>query len=973
MNIGKSYSGFKFIEKKDIKELNSIGMIFQHEKSGARLFFLKNNDDNKVFSISFRTPPENSKGIPHILEHSVLCGSRKFPVKEPFVELVKGSLNTFLNAFTFPDKTMYPVASINDRDFENLMDVYLDAVFYPNIYKYPEIMMQEGWHYEMDNKNSELTYKGVVYNEMKGAFSSPESILFRKIAESLYPDTQYAVESGGDPDIIPKLTRNEFLAFHSRYYHPSNSYIYLYGNIDIEEKLEFLNEKYLKQFNKINIDSSLREEPPFRSKREMNIKYPISNSEKEENKTFLSLNYSVGKASNSELYLAFDILEYLLLEMPSSPLKKALISADIGKDAFGVFESSMLQPMFSIIIKNSNESEKEEFKEVVEKTLRSLVSNGIDKKLIEASINIKEFGLREADYRGYPKGLIYGIKVMDSWLYDAKPWIHLSYEQNLNKIKTLSKDNYFESLIDKYILNNNHSSFILVKPERGLEEKKEMELRSQLKTFKNNLKEEELNKIISDTNNLKRRQKNEDKSEDLEKIPLLSISDINKKAKKLKLIEKNDNGVKILFHPVFTNEIIYLDMYFDASIIERDLIPYEALLATVLSKISTANYNYEELSKEINIYTGGINFINQSFSKNGDIDVYYPKFIVRSKVLNGNMEKLSKFIYEIIGFTKFDEYKRIKEIIQETKSRIEMAMFDRGHIVVANRVMSYFSSTSKYDDLLNGLGFYKFICKLEKNFDNDKEKIIFNLKKVYSIIFNKNNLIVGVTCNSKDFNIFKDNMKTIYDCLGNDIVDRKKYDFDLKPNNEGLMTSGKVQYVAKAYNFKKLGYDYNGSMQVLKSIINYDYLWNQIRVQGGAYGCFSAFLRNGNMFFASYRDPNLDKTLDIYNKAGEFFTKFKADDRQMTKYIIGTISDLDYPLSPSAEGQRIFENYIRNINYECIQREREQILETNVQDIRQFAPLISDVMKQNYLCVLGNEQRIKDNKDLFTKIYNLFE
>ncbi|WP_446897748.1 insulinase family protein [Clostridium sp. LBM24168] len=973
MNIGESYSGFKFIEKKNIAELNSTGMIFQHERSGARLFFLKNDDENKVFAISFRTPPEDSKGIPHILEHSVLCGSRKFPVKEPFVELVKGSMNTFLNAFTFPDKTMYPVASINDRDFENLMDVYLDAVFYPNIYKYPEIMMQEGWHYELDNKDADIAYKGVVYNEMKGAFSSPESILFRKISESLYPHTQYAVESGGDPDIIPTLTRNEFIAFHSRYYHPSNSYIYLYGNMDIEEKLKFLNDNYLKDFNKISVDSTLRKEPPFRSKREMNINYPISSAEKDIDKTFLSLNYSVGNASDSKLYLAFDILEHMLLETPSSPLKKALIDANIGKDVFGAFEASMLQPMFSIVVKNSNESEKDRFEKVVTNTLQRLVDSGIDKKLIEASINIKEFGLREADYQGYPKGLIYGMKVMDGWLYDAKPWIHLTYEENLNNIKSSLKDNYFERLIESYILNNNHSSFIMIKPEKGLEEKRELTLKAKLKEFKDELNENELNKIILDAKNLHERQKSEDKKEDLEKIPLLSISDIDKKAKKLELIIKNDFDVKTLFHPASTNGIIYIDLYFGADTVKKELIPYVSLLGTVLGKTSTENCNYEELSKDINIYTGGIKFITESLYDSKSTDMFYPKFIVRSKVLTNNVERLSKLVNEIINHTKFDEYKRIKEIIQETKSRMEMIMFDRGHIVAANHTMSYFSNMGKYDDLLNGLGFYKFICDVEKNFDDEKEKIGANLKKVASYIFDKNNLITGVTCESKDYDIFKKNMIEIYEGLQKNTVEHNKYDFKLEAKNEGLMTSGKVQYVAKAYNFKKLGYSYNGSMQVLKSIANYDYLWNQVRVQGGAYGCFSAFLRNGNVFFTSYRDPNLNKTIDVYDRAGEFFEKFKADNRQMNKYIIGTISDLDYPLSPSLEGQRAFENYMKNVTYRDIQQEREEILETTADDIKKFASLVSDVMKQNYLCVLGNEQKIKDNKNIFNRTLNLFE
>lgn len=971
--LGSVYNGFKLLEKREIDEINSIGMVFEHEKSGAKLFYLKNDDDNKVFSISFRTPPMDSTGVPHILEHSVLCGSRKFPVKEPFVELVKGSLNTFLNAFTFPDKTMYPVASTNDKDFSNLMDVYLDAVFYPNIYKYPEIMMQEGWHYELDNKDAEITYKGVVYNEMKGAFSSPESILFRKISESLFPDTQYGVESGGDPDVIPELTQKQFEDFHKKYYHPSNSYICLYGDMDIIEKLKFLDEEYLKNFNRIEVDSKILLQKSFNEQKEMTIKYPILNNEKEEDKTFLSMNFAIGKATDDDVYLAFDILEHLLLETPSSPLKKALIDAKIGKDVFGSFEAGMLQPMFSIVVKNSNESEKERFKGIVIETLNKLVKEGIDKKLIEASINIKEFQLREADYHGYPKGLIYSMKSMDSWLYDENPWIHLGYENTLKKIKSALNSRYFEDLIEKYILKNNHSSILVVKPVKGLAEEKEAYTKKKMADFKQSLTAEQIEKIISDTVKLKERQVTHDSPEDLKKIPLLSIDDVDNKAKKLPLVEKSEQGIKTLFHPVFTNGIAYINMYFNTDGVKEELIPYISLLTTVLGKVSTEKYYYEDLSKEININTGGIRYISQAYAEQGNHEKFYPKFIVKSKVLIDNMPKLSNLLCEVIGHTKFDDYKRLKEIIQETKSRMEMIIFDRGHVVVANHLFSYFSPIGKYDDILSGLSFYKFISELEKDFDNKAEEISNKLNEVSSVIFNKSNLLLSVTLDENDYDEFKKNFNPIYNELGNNNVNPIEYKFEFSPKNEGLMTSGKVQFVAKAYNFIKLGYSYSGSLQVLKAIINYDYLWNQVRVQGGAYGSFSAFQRNGNMFFTSYRDPNLDRTLKVYDEAGKYFKNFKADDRQMTKYIIGTVSDLDFPLTPSMKGERAVENYLKKVTYEDVQREREEILNTKVEDIQKFADLISEAMNQNYLCVLGNEEKIKENKSIFNEIVNIFE
>ncbi|TDT63287.1 insulinase family protein [Fonticella tunisiensis] len=971
--VGKTYHGFKLIEQKEVKELNSTARLFVHEKSGARLFSLQNDDDNKVFSISFRTPPENSTGVPHIMEHSVLCGSRKFPVKEPFVELAKGSLNTYLNAMTFSDKTMYPVASKNDKDFLNLMDVYLDAVFYPNIYKYPEILMQEGWHYELENRDDELTYKGVVYNEMKGAFSSPEGVLMRKVQESLFPDTTYRYESGGDPDVIPELTYEEFIDFHKKYYHPSNSYIYLYGNGNIDELLKFIDGEYLKNFDKTLVDSRIEVQKPFSQMREMAVEYPIAPSEREEDRTFLSLNFAVGRSTDPEIYLAFDILEHLLLETPAAPLKKALNEAEIGKDVFGSFDSSILQPVFTVVVKNSSEEKKDKFKEVVFDTLKKLVKEGIDKKLIEASINAKEFILREAEFQGYPKGLLYNIKCMDSWLHDEDPTLHLTYESTLNKIKKALITNYFEELIEKYILNNNHSSLLIVKPRKGLAEEKAEELRKKLADYKGSLSEEEIKNIIENTRKLRERQEAEDSPEDLEKIPLLSLKDINPKADVLPFEEREEGGIKVLFHPIFTNNIAYIDLYFDTRTVQQDMIPYITLLAGVLGKVSTERYELQDLSNEINIHTGGIRFSAEAYSKNESDEIYYPKFIVKSKALVDKLPKLLDLVGEIVGHTRFDDKRRIKEIVQEMRSRIEMTIFDHGHVVVQNRVASYFSPVGKYVEVLSGLSFYKFLSDLEKNFDARFEEIRDNLIKVSKAIFNKKHLIVSVTTDGEDYKAFKKSFKNLYDHLGNEELELNEYDLELEKLNEGLMTSAKVQYVAKAYSFLKLGYKYTGSLLVLKTILSLDYLWNKVRVQGGAYGGFARVDRSGNISFGSYRDPNLKETLSTYDNVYKYLLNFDASEREMTKYIIGTFSGIDYPLTPAMKGQRSTINYIRQLTQEDIQREREEVLNTKKEDIKGFAKLVKDAMEQGYICVLGNEDKIKLNKDLFNNLVTVFE
>ena len=972
--IDEIYHGFKLLEETKIKEINSIGRIFQHEKSGAKLFHIENDDDNKVFSITFRTPPNDSTGLPHILEHSVLCGSRKFPIKDPFVELAKGSLNTFLNAMTFSDKTMYPIASRNDKDFFNLMDVYLDAVFYPNIYDNPKILMQEGWHYELETPEDDITYRGVVYNEMKGVFSSPEQILFRKIQETLFPDTNYRYESGGDPDVIPELTQENFLDFHRKLYHPSNSYIFLYGNGDIMEQLKFIDTEYLNNFEKIDIDSRIPLQKPFDTSYTKTIEYPISANEKEENKTFLSLNFVVGEATDAELHLAFEILTYLLLETPAAPLKKALLEANLGEDVFGSYDNSILQPVMSVVVKNSNEDKKERFQKVVIECLERLVSEGIDKKLIEAAINIHEFKLREADYGRYPKGLIYCMKSMESWLYDKSPILHLAYEEPLKKIKTALTTNYFEKLIVERLLNNTHSSLLIVKPKKNLAQVKEDEIKEKLKKYKESLSEEEINQLIDNTKELRKYQEIESTPKELEKIPLLSIEDIDKKPEKLPLVERNENNIPILFHPMFTNEIAYVNLYFNTKTVPQDLIPYISLLRFMLGNVSTKNYSYEDLSNEINIHTGGINPKVDVYSLKDNDEEYFPKLIIQSSSLIQHLPKLFELIGEQIGHTRFDEANRIQEIIREVKSKLEMNILRDGHVVAARRATSYFSSLGVYNELITGIDFYKFILELEENFNDKIEEIQENLKTVSKKIFNKDNLMISVTMDEKNYNKFKEKLPFLMEYMGNETLADNEYKFEFLTKNEGLLTSSKVQYVAKAYNFRKLGYDYTGSLEVLRTIISLDYLWNRVRVTGGAYGAMVGFNRNGNMYFTSYRDPNLINTLKVYDEAYKYLKDFTCNEREMRKYIIGTISKMDTPLTPSMKGQLATARYISKVSHEDLQKERDEVLSTKEEDIRELSDLVKDVMDKNNLSVLGNERTIKTSgKEVFKNFVEVFK
>lgn len=973
LELNKNYHGFTLKQEKWIKEVNSRAKIFEHDKSGAKLLKLENDDDNKVFSVTFRTPPEDNTGLPHILEHSVLCGSRKFPSKEPFVELIKGSLNTFLNAMTFPDKTMYPIASRNQKDFYNLMDVYMDAVFYPNIYKYKEILMQEGWHYELENKEDEINYKGVVYNEMKGAFSSPESVLMRKIQDTLFPDTPYGLESGGDPAYIPDLTQQQFEAYHSRYYHPSNSYFFLYGDGDTLEELKFINDNYLSAFEKVHIDSTLPMQQPIGQLKEFTIEYPISAEESEAEKAFMSMNFVIGTSMDPELYLAMEILEHLLLATPAAPLKKALIEAEIGKDVFGQLDNGILQPTFSVIVKNTDLVKKEEFKRVFKDTLQRLVNDGIDKKLVEASVNIKEFHLREAEFRGYPKGLIYNIKSLDSWLYGDEPFMHLQYEEVLEKIKTSFTTRYFENLIEKYLLNNNHSSLLMLKPEKGLAEKKTEQLKQKLAEFKKSLSDHQLMEIIQQTNSLKERQNAPDTQEALEAIPLLELSDIETNAERLPLDVKQESSLKILAHPIFTNNIAYVQLMFDTTVVKQEHIQYIGLLSDILGKVSTEHYHYSELSNEVNIHTGEIRFITQVYGDKDNNNAYYPKLTIKAKALIDKLPKLFELIQEITSNTKLEEKKRIREIIREVKSRIEMRLINEGHLTSAKRLLSYFSAQSKYIELLTGIDYYKFLADIEKSFEEKAEEVLKNLAEVYAVLFSKNNLLASITCSETDYAAFLTSFTRYTDSLQATKPEQYAYQFELSAQNEGLVTQSNVQYVAKGYNFRELGFQYSGTLQVLRTIARYDYLWNNIRVKGGAYGAMAGFERSGNLFFVSYRDPNLKETLKIYDEFDRYIEDFEVDNREMTKYIIGTMSGVDAPLTPSMKGERAAEYYIRNITFEDIQKERDEILGTKQQSIKALAKLVGESMKKNRYSSLGNEAKLKQNKELFDILINVLE
>ncbi|MDO4289309.1 MAG: insulinase family protein [Eubacterium sp.] len=968
MKINDCVHGFILKREEEIQEVHGIARVFEHEKTGARLVYISNDDNNKVFHIGFRTPSDNSTGVAHILEHSVLCGSRKYPVKEPFVELAKGSLNTFLNAMTYPDKTVYPIASTNAKDFMNLMDVYLDAVFYPDIYKVPYIFYQEGWHYHLEKKEDPITYNGVVYNEMKGVFSSPEEILHHNIFETLYPDSIYGKESGGDPDVIPDLSYEDFVNFHKKFYHPSNAYIYFYGDGDVEAHLAYLNDNYLSQFDRAEIDSSIATQKPFTGLREAAYNYPVAGDEDFGNRDYLSLSYVLENEPTFEDIMAFEILGHILLGSNASPLKKALLDLDICKEVDYSYSSAMKQPYFSIILKHTDIKHKDLFLKTVKETLEGLVRDGLDAKSVEAGISINEFSLVEGEYGAYPKGLMYGLEMFDTWLYGGDPLSHLKYKDVIEKLRASSKNRGFEALIARYLLFNDHKAMVSIHPDPQLAERKERALTKKLADYKASLSEAELEALVEETQLLLERQNTEDTPEALESIPMLSLSEIDKKARIAEMSVETYRDNTLLYHPGHTGGIAYLKLFFDTRVLPREDLKYLSLLNKIIGRISTEDYDYQRLNQEIEIHTGGISSSVETYDNVKMPGSYESKFIIRGKAMADKAEDLVALMTSVILKTRFDEKNLIHDIISEVRMNKENQFLMGGHTVSVQRLQSYYSQSARMFEELGGVEFYRFIADLDDNFDARWEALSEKLQAVAAAIFNRKYLVVSITGEEAAKASVLAALDKLYDKLLDEATPFYDYLFELEPKNEGFMTAAKIQYVSKGYNIRQLGYDYSGSLLVLKSILAMDYLWNRVRVQGGAYGAFFGINRSGDMYMASYRDPNLQKTIDAYNDACSYIEGMEVSNRELEKYIIGTISSKDVPLSAALMADAADTMYFNRTTAEDVQRERDEILGTTLDTLRSTAQMVREVMGKELLCVIGSEEAVREAQDCFGEI-----
>ncbi len=958
--------GFELLREQEIPELKTLARIYRHAATGAELLSLINDDENKVFGIVFRTPPRDSTGVAHILEHSVLCGSRKYPVKEPFVELLKGSLKTFLNAFTYPDKTCYPVASQNLQDFYNLIDVYLDAVFQPRIT--PRIFEQEGWHYDIEDPQSPVTYKGVVYNEMKGAYSSPDTLLAEYSQQSLFPDITYGLDSGGDPQVIPSLSYEQFKSFHEQFYHPSNSRIFFYGNDDPEQRLRLLNEA-LKDFRRREADSSIPIQPPFESPRELTRFYAATGEGEEgasgASKAMVTVNWLLSETLDPVMNLALSILNHSLLGMPGAPLRKALIESGLGDDLAGHgLEDELRQMFFSVGLKGIQPEDGGRVEKLILDTLAQLARDGIDAGTVEASLNTLEFRLRENNTGMYPRGLVLMLRALTTWLYDGDPLALLAFERPLADVKTrIASDRMFlPKLIDSMMLQNPHRTTVLLKPDPRLGERQDTLVKEKLDEFKRTLHDSEVQKLVQDTLELRELQVRPDPPEALATIPMLKIEDLERSNKILPIAVDKENRTTLLTHDIFTNGILYLDLGFDLHVLPRELLPYTSLFGRTFTEMGTDKEDYVLLSQRIGRKTGGI-FPELFASTKAVARDAVTWLFLRGKAMTHQTSELLDILHDLLLSVRLDNPDRFRQMLLEEKARVEQRLVPNGHQFVNLRIKSHFSESDWFGEQVSGISYLFFLRDLVRRVDEDWPGVLKDLESVRSLLIDGGNVIANVTCDSGDWGKIEDELRGFVRELPQSpqgaprpVTWRKQE----PPLFEGLSIPSQVNYVGKGMNIFDLGHGCHGSTLVATGYLRTTWLWERVRVQGGAYGAFSLLDRHsGTLVFVSYRDPNLKNTLDVFDRSGEFLRGDSLSDDEISKAIVGTIGQLDAHLLPDAKGYKSMLRFLKGETEADRQKLRDEVLATTSADFRAFADVLDELKEHGIVKVLGSDRAIE--------------
>lgn len=961
-------NNYKLIEEKYIDEVASNCKVYTHIKTGARVLTLENNDDNKAFGIGFRTPPERGNGVCHIVEHCVLSGSRKFKTKEPFMDLIKSSLQTFLNAMTFPDKTIYPVSSRNEKDFYNLMDVYLDAVFHPAIYEEEKIFLQEGWHYELKDKEDDLKYNGVVYNEMKGVYSASENLVSDAMVFALHEDSSYGVDSGGDPKLIPSLSYEEFKDYHKKYYHPSNSYIYLYGNQNMEEALEFIDKNYLQDFDKAEINSEIILNDEIKKTKDVEITFSASKEEMKDKIDYLSKGWTLGYADSKLDVFMRDFLAELLIDAQGGPLKKAIFDAGLAEDVYAETSSSLPLDL-SIVLKNTEADKKDEFLKLLRESLEKLVKEGIDKDLLEATLNKFEFIFREGG--GTQKAIIYYIRALNSWLYDQSPLDALYYNDVLSEVKEKLNDGFVENYIKEKLLDNEYSVNLIARPELNKNHREEEELKKELQELKAKMSDEEIQEIVKKSRDLEEYQNEEDSQENKDTIPSLELSDIDEKVTEYPVEEDKLGDVVYLKTHQETNGIVYTTLSHDISFIEKEEMETMSLLLSLIGLIDTKNYTYEELNNEIYKATGGISFNPSVYVDTKDKEKYVLRMNIKMKSTADKLGRGLEIIDEIMNNSLFDSKKRIKELLNILKSRIESTMLQNGHQFIISILKSYYSRVAEIQSHIGGLYYYDFMRDLVENFEEKWEDFEKESEKIYEKLFVRDNLIISTAGNLEDLNKIKPELEKYIESLEVKNIKPADYEFERNNKNEGLYTTSNVVYVSKGYDLEDLGLKYRGDLTVLANILNSSYLHNEIRAKGGAYGGGITIGRSGDMATYSYRDPNLKNTVKVYDSIGSFVENVRMSDEDLKNFIIGSMNSFDPLLSPEQVGGINLSRFITGLKVEDLEKSKKEALETNLERLNSYGKIFDEAMKKNYLAAFGSENIIRDGEGLFKEIKSI--
>lgn len=955
--------GFTVLSAEELPEINGDAYVLTHDLSKARLLYLANEDNNKSFSIGFKTPPADDTGVFHILEHSVLCGSEKFPVKEPFVNLLKSSMQTFLNAMTFGDKTLYPVASTNDQDLENLADVYLDAVLHPNIYREKEIFEQEGWHYEVvhdTENNPQVCYNGVVFNEMKGALSDPASVLYDEIQKALFPDTPYAFESGGTPEAIPTLTYERFLEEHKRHYRLDNSYITLYGNLDLERMLKFLNEKYLTPEANL-LAAKLANTADGRkadlTPRELPLQKPVivkglqRKMQTAEENSCMGIGYVIGHASERRKIIATDILLDAIMGSNEAPLKRALLDANISGDAQAFVADAVQQPFVVLQLRSLKENARKQFNKVVDDTLSMLAKGSLDHALLEASLSRAEFVMREADY-GVADGVALSMASLCGWLYDdSMATTYLRYEDDFAALRSAISEGYFEQLIRDVFLDSEHFAEIEIVPCDDILDENEQKLSVKSES----MSEANFKEIETEVARLRERQEKPDTEEDLAKLPKLGIADIGNAPDEpaYYYIPKGEDGAPCIYHSVATNGIAYVYRYFTLSYFNFEELPYLAILGTVLGKLGTTKHSSSEIDTLVNGKLGSLSFFSEFFEDEKDARSLTPMFVAGASALSENIDWLANLPAEVMLETTFEDYDRIKNILEQRKIGMEQHFANAGHASAMARLTSYYLPAGIVREQIGGVDFYRFLVDLINNFESRKVDLATKLKNISSRLFNRNNMTVSFTGSKSDYENYWDISARIASPDPQNTGSLEVPEPMIK--NEAFIVPTDVCYSALGFDRRQTDYPYSGSWQVAARALSFDYLWNEVRVKGGAYGAGFQTARTGTVRFYSYRDPHFTSTIERFKEAPQWLSDYKPTQDELEGYIVATVSGFDTPLKPRALVRRQDGDYFGNRTPESRKKTRQEMIDTTLEEIHALSKPIESIIQNNAVCVFGSK------------------